>query len=52
MQRLFVFDDGRGELAPLTDLRAAFDIRTGALTTIDRIQRYLNAQIVGVCASA
>lgn len=30
------FDDGLGELSPLTDLRAAFDVRTGALTTIER----------------
>lgn len=34
-----LFDDGAGELAPLTDLRAAFDIRTGALTTLERLQR-------------
>lgn len=36
-----LFDDGAagGDLAPLTDLRAAFDIRTGALTTLERLQR-------------
>ncbi len=34
---VFIFDDGRGRLAPLTDLRAAFDIRTGALTQVQRI---------------
>lgn len=38
---LVLFDDGRGHLAPLTDLRAAFDLRTGALTTIDRYRRAL-----------
>jgi UDP-N-acetylglucosamine diphosphorylase/glucosamine-1-phosphate N-acetyltransferase len=39
--KLVVFDDGRGELSPLTDLRPAFEIRTGALTTLERIQRAL-----------
>jgi UDP-N-acetylglucosamine diphosphorylase/glucosamine-1-phosphate N-acetyltransferase len=34
-----LFDDGAGVLAPLTDLRAAFDIRTGAFTTLERLQR-------------
>lgn len=37
--RLIVFDDGKADLAPMTDLRAAFDIRTGALTTLERIER-------------
>ncbi|MFN0012704.1 MAG: putative sugar nucleotidyl transferase [Phycisphaerales bacterium] len=36
MTQAIFFDDGRGLLSPLTDLRAAFNIRTGALTTIDR----------------
>lgn len=31
-----LFDDNKGRLAPLNDLRPAFDIRTGALTTLDR----------------
>lgn len=31
-----VFDDGRGQLAPLTDLRPVFDVRTGAMTTLER----------------
>lgn len=34
--KLILFDDGKGELAPLTDLRPAFDIRTGAWTPIER----------------
>lgn len=38
MPQTIVFDDGKGRLAPLTDLRAAFDIRTGALTTLDRFR--------------
>jgi UDP-N-acetylglucosamine diphosphorylase/glucosamine-1-phosphate N-acetyltransferase len=36
-----LFDDGQGMLAPLTDLRAAFEIRTGALTTLDRTRALL-----------
>lgn len=38
MSSLIVFDDGKGQLAPLTDLRPAFDIRTGAYTTLERIE--------------
>ncbi|MFM9995976.1 MAG: hypothetical protein ACKVU4_09255 [Phycisphaerales bacterium] len=37
MPRYLVFDDGLGSLAPLTDLRASFDVRTGACTTLERI---------------
>ena len=37
MQSVAIFDDGRGLLSPLTDLRACFDIRTGALTTLERL---------------
>ena len=35
------FDDGLGLLSPLTDLRASFDVRTGALTTRERWCRAL-----------
>jgi UDP-N-acetylglucosamine diphosphorylase / glucose-1-phosphate thymidylyltransferase / UDP-N-acetylgalactosamine diphosphorylase / glucosamine-1-phosphate N-acetyltransferase / galactosamine-1-phosphate N-acetyltransferase len=38
MTATIVFDDGKGALSPLTDLRAAFDVRTGALTTLDRFR--------------
>ncbi len=34
--KLILFDDGKGELAPLNDLRPAFDIRTGAWTAFER----------------
>ncbi len=37
MQSVAIFDDGRGLLSPLTDLRPCFDIRTGALTTLERL---------------
>lgn len=36
MPSLILFDDGKGLLAPLNDLRPSFDIRTGALTTFQR----------------
>jgi len=44
MASLVIFDDGRGSLSPLTDLRAACDVRTGALTTRERIERTLEAR--------
>ncbi len=34
---MIIFDDGLGELGPMTDLRAAFEVRTGMLTTGERI---------------
>lgn len=34
---VILFDDGRGQLSPLTDLRPAFDVRVGALTVLERI---------------
>ena len=34
--KLILFDDGAGQLAPLTDLRPAFDIRTGAWSALER----------------
>ena len=37
MHSVAVFDDGLGLLSPLTDLRAVFDVRTGALTTLERM---------------
>ena len=45
MQPAIVFDDGLGRLGPLTDLRAAFDIRTGARTTLDRLRHELQLDI-------
>lgn len=36
-KNLIIFDDCRGELGPMTDLRAVFEVRTGALTTAGRI---------------
>lgn len=42
-----IFDDGRGRLSPLTDLRPAFNVRTGAFTTLERIQRSSSFRVVG-----
>jgi UDP-N-acetylglucosamine diphosphorylase/glucosamine-1-phosphate N-acetyltransferase len=35
--RVYLYDDGLGELSPLTDLRPSFAVRTGALTVLDRL---------------
>lgn len=48
MRRLIVFDDGLESLAPLNDLRASFDIRTGALTTLERLRASVDGEIVGL----
>ncbi|HBS28349.1 MAG TPA: hypothetical protein DEB06_02610 [Phycisphaerales bacterium] len=52
MTRLIVFVDGGGRLGPLTDLRASFEVRTGALTTLERIvawsERTMGAALAGV----
>jgi len=34
---MIIFDDGRGQLGPMTDLRASFEVRTGMTTTGARI---------------
>lgn len=38
MTSLIVFDDGKGRLGPMTDLRSACEVRTGAFTTLERIE--------------
>lgn len=48
MRPAIIFDDGLGQLSPLTDLRPAFDIRTGAITTLSRLTRGLNLNVVTV----
>lgn len=42
---LVVFDDGTTELSPLTDFRAVFDVRTGALTTLERHEADLGLHV-------
>ncbi|HYD00727.1 MAG TPA: putative sugar nucleotidyl transferase [Phycisphaerales bacterium] len=44
-QPAIIFDDSLGRLGPLTDLRAAFDIRTGARTTLDRLRHELQLDV-------
>ncbi len=39
---------GLNALSPLADLRSAFDIRTGALTTLERLRRSLDLEIVAL----
>ncbi|CAN5686952.1 putative sugar nucleotidyl transferase [soil metagenome] len=44
MPTLVLFDDGGGALAPLTDLRPSFAVRTGALSSRERIERALGVK--------
>lgn len=45
---VYVFDDGLTSLSPLTDLRAAFDVRTGVFTTIERFIRAAELDPIGL----
>ena len=47
-----LFDDGKGLLSPLNDLRASFEIRTGALTTAERLVAGLDIELVGAVVPA
>lgn len=42
------FDDAKGVLSPLTDLRASYEVRTGALTTAERLLNAFDLTPVGV----
>lgn len=56
MSNLVVFDDSEfvaagsfaPDLAPLTDLRAVFDLRTGSATTLERLERAAPVPLVAV----
>lgn len=48
MRPIYLFDDGRGLLSPLTDLRPVFDVRTGALTLVGRLAAAGELQVIGV----
>lgn len=48
MRKSVLFDDGLGLLSPLTDLRPSFAVRTGALTTRERLQRLLDLDIIAL----
>lgn len=41
MSDLLIFDDGRGEFGPLTEMRPASALRTGGVTNLERIERTL-----------
>lgn len=45
-----LFDDGRGELGPLCDLRASFEVRSGAVTTAERLSEQLGSKPAAVWA--
>lgn len=47
-----LFDDGKGLLGPLTDLRASYEVRTGALTTAERLTAAFGLEPVGVVVPA
>lgn len=47
MHPQIIFDDGRGQFGPITDLRASFEIRTGALTTGARIAAHRPRTLAG-----
>jgi UDP-N-acetylglucosamine diphosphorylase/glucosamine-1-phosphate N-acetyltransferase len=47
MLPVYLFDDGKC-LAPMTDFRAAFDVRTGALTLVGRLAAAAELQVMGV----
>jgi len=47
-----LFDDAKGLLSPLNDLRASFEIRTGALTTAERLVAGLDIELAGMVVPA
>lgn len=44
---MIIFDDGLGELAPMTDLRASFEVRTGMQVTAVRIANHRPSTLAG-----
>ncbi|QOI99530.1 MAG: hypothetical protein HRU70_03150 [Phycisphaeraceae bacterium] len=48
MAEAIFFDDGKGLLSPLIDLRASFDVRTGALTSLERLTRWLDLEPIAL----
>ncbi len=49
MPGLFLFDDRLSSLSPLADLRPAWGVRTGALTTLERVEAKLGWPVDGLC---
>jgi UDP-N-acetylglucosamine diphosphorylase/glucosamine-1-phosphate N-acetyltransferase len=52
MTDAIIFDDGEARLGPQTDLRASFDVRTGALTSLERLTRLLGLNVIGLVVPA
>lgn len=48
MSGLVLLDDGRGDFGPMTDLRASFELRSGILTTAERIGHASDLDVIGV----
>ncbi|MCP3903272.1 MAG: hypothetical protein GY715_06500 [Planctomycetes bacterium] len=44
---MIIFDDDKGQLGPMTDLRAAFEVRTGMFTTGGRIDAHRPKMLSG-----
>jgi UDP-N-acetylglucosamine diphosphorylase / glucose-1-phosphate thymidylyltransferase / UDP-N-acetylgalactosamine diphosphorylase / glucosamine-1-phosphate N-acetyltransferase / galactosamine-1-phosphate N-acetyltransferase len=51
MHPIYLFDDGQ-PLSPQTDLRPAFDVRTGALTNLERTELGWGRRVAGVFVPA
>ena len=47
MAELIIFDDARGRMGPLDDLRPVFALRTGGMLTYERIERALGQFVSG-----
>ncbi len=45
---LLVYDDAQGQWGPITDLRPVFALRTGTLTTLQRIERVLDTPVTAL----
>lgn len=50
--KAILFDDGKGTLSPLNDLRPTFAIRTGALTISERLTIAFDLEPIGVVVPA
>ncbi|MCH2133047.1 MAG: hypothetical protein MK116_04775 [Phycisphaerales bacterium] len=47
MAELIIFDDGKGRMGPLGDLRPVFALRSGGMLTYERIERALGQFVSG-----
>ncbi len=47
MSDLLIFDDGLGAFGPLTEMRSAVSLRTGAVTNLERIERVIGRFATG-----